>query len=40
MIVAILGYPVYFLVRLSFERYGLAQLIAHKGEWIGLDNFT
>ena len=40
VIVAILGYPVYFLVRLSFEHYGLFQLIAHKGEWVGLKNFT
>ena len=40
VIVAILGYPLYFLVRLSFEHYGLFQLIAHKGEWVGLDNFT
>ena len=40
VIVAILGYPVYFLARLSFERYGLTELIAHKGTWVGLDNFT
>ena len=40
VIVAILGYPVYYLVRLSFEHYGLFQLIAHKGQWIGLKNFT
>ena len=40
VIVAILGYPVYFLVRLSFEQYGLFQLIAHKGKWIGLHNYT
>jgi len=40
VIVAILGYPVYFLTKLSFERYGLEQLIAHEGDWIGLDNFT
>jgi len=40
VIVAILGYPVYFLTKLAFERYGLEQLIARKGEWIGLDNFT
>jgi N,N'-diacetylchitobiose transport system permease protein len=40
VIVAILGYPVYFLVRLSFERYGLSELIAHKGTSVGLDNFT
>ena len=36
---AILAYPLYFLVRLSFQRYGLFQLIAHKGEWVGLHNF-
>ncbi|HWE80999.1 MAG TPA: sugar ABC transporter permease [Gaiellaceae bacterium] len=40
VIVAILGYPVYFLVRLSFEQYGLTELIQHKGRWIGLHNFT
>ena len=37
---AVLAYPVYFLVRLSFEHYGLFQLVRHKGEWIGVDNFT
>jgi N,N'-diacetylchitobiose transport system permease protein len=37
---AVLAYPIYFLVRLSFERYGLAELIAHKGSWIGVDNYT
>ena len=36
---AILGYPIYNLVRLSFERYGLFELIQRKGEWIGLDNY-
>ncbi len=40
VIVAILGYPVYYLVRLSFEQYGLFELIAHKGKWIGLKNYT
>ena len=40
VIVAILGYPVYFLARLSFQRYGLTELIAHKGTSVGLDNFT
>jgi N,N'-diacetylchitobiose transport system permease protein len=39
VIVAILGYPVYYLVRLSFEQYGLFELIAHKGHWIGLENY-
>jgi N,N'-diacetylchitobiose transport system permease protein len=36
---AILGYPLYKLVTLSFQRYGLAELIQKKGEWIGFDNF-
>src|SRR5262249_49181063 len=40
VIVPILGYPIYFLGRLSFEHYGLFQLIAHKGQWVGLKNFT
>jgi N,N'-diacetylchitobiose transport system permease protein len=35
----ILGYPIYKLVRLSFERYGLFELIQHRGHWIGLDNY-
>jgi N,N'-diacetylchitobiose transport system permease protein len=39
VIVAVLGYPVYYLVRLSFQHYGLFQLIAHKGTWVGLDNY-
>ena len=40
MIVAVLGYPLYQLVALSFQKYGLFELIAHKGEWIGLDNYS
>src|ERR1041385_7358176 len=36
---AVLGSPLYFLVRLSFQHYGLFQLIAHKGSWVGLHNF-
>ncbi len=37
---AILGYPLYKLATLSFQRYGLPELIQKKGEWIGLDNFS
>ncbi len=37
---AILGYPLYHLVTLSFQRYGLFELIKHKGTWVGLDNFS
>jgi N,N'-diacetylchitobiose transport system permease protein len=36
---AILGYPLYQLVTLSFQRYGLPELIQRKGEWIGFDNY-
>jgi len=37
---AILGYPIYSLVRLSLERYTLFELIRHHGQWIGLKNFS
>src|SRR3954469_14866923 len=37
---SILGYPLYNLVRLSFERYGLAELIQRSGTWIGLSNYS
>ena len=43
MIVAIavvLGYPIVKLFILSFQRYGLVELIQHKGVWIGLDNYS
>ena len=36
---AILGYPLYRLVALSFQRYGLPELIQRHGEWIGVDNY-
>jgi N,N'-diacetylchitobiose transport system permease protein len=35
----ILGYPIYELARLSFERYNLFELIRHQGHWIGLHNY-
>jgi N,N'-diacetylchitobiose transport system permease protein len=38
-VVLLLGYPIYKLVRISFERYGLFELIQHHGHWIGLDNY-
>ena len=40
VITAILGYPLYKLVTLSFQQYGLAELIQKKGAWIGLDNYS
>src|SRR6266542_1592323 len=39
VIAAILGYPLYSLVRLSFEQYGLFELIRHDGSWVGLRNY-
>jgi N,N'-diacetylchitobiose transport system permease protein len=36
---AVLGYPLYKLVTLSFQQYGLAELIQRKGSWIGFDNY-
>ena len=40
VIVAVLAYPLYQLAALSFQKYGLFELIAHKGQWIGLDNYS
>jgi N,N'-diacetylchitobiose transport system permease protein len=37
---AILGYPIYSLVRLSLQHYTLFELIRHHGQWVGLDNFS
>ncbi len=39
-IVAILGYPLYQLVRLSFQQYGLAELIQHHGVSVGFANYA
>ncbi len=36
---AVLGYPLYWLVRLSFKQYELFNLIAHTGPSVGLHNF-
>ena len=36
---AILGYPLYWLVKLSTEKYGLFELIRHQGVSIGLHNY-
>jgi N,N'-diacetylchitobiose transport system permease protein len=35
----ILGYPLYWLVKLSTQRYGLFELIRHQGVAIGLHNY-
>jgi N,N'-diacetylchitobiose transport system permease protein len=40
VITAILGYPLYKLVTLSFQKYGLFELIQRQGTWIGFDNYA
>jgi N,N'-diacetylchitobiose transport system permease protein len=39
ILVGVLAYPLYWLGRISFEHYGLRELIAHRGTWTGLDNY-
>ena len=39
-VAGILGYPLYNLVRLSFQHYGLFELIRHHGESVGTKNFA
>jgi N,N'-diacetylchitobiose transport system permease protein len=38
--VAALVYPLYKLVTLSFQQYGLPELIQRRGEWVGFDNYS
>jgi N,N'-diacetylchitobiose transport system permease protein len=40
VIAGVLGYPLYLLVKLSFEKYDLPQIIAHRGVWVGLANYS
>ena len=35
----ILAFPLGMLVYLSLQHYGLRELIAHQGEWVGLGNY-
>src|SRR4051794_30709941 len=39
VIAVVLGYPLYWLVKLSTERYGLFELIRHAGTSVGLANY-
>ena len=39
-ITVILGYPLYSMVKLSFQKYTLFELIRHSGDWVGLRNFS
>jgi N,N'-diacetylchitobiose transport system permease protein len=40
VIVAVLGYPLWQIVALSFQKYGLFELIRHQGTWIGTANYA
>jgi N,N'-diacetylchitobiose transport system permease protein len=39
VLAAVLGFPLYRLVSLSFQQYGLRELFAGKGTFIGLENY-
>jgi N,N'-diacetylchitobiose transport system permease protein len=39
VIAGILAFPLAMLGWLSLQNYGLRELIAHQGEWVGLDNY-
>jgi N,N'-diacetylchitobiose transport system permease protein len=39
VLAAILGYPVYDLIRLSLQKYQLFELLQHHGVYVGLHNF-
>jgi N,N'-diacetylchitobiose transport system permease protein len=36
----VLAYPLYLLVKMSFQKYGLFELIKHKGHWVGTANYA
>jgi N,N'-diacetylchitobiose transport system permease protein len=36
----VLAYPLYMLVKMSFQKYGLFELIRHKGRWVGTANYS
>jgi N,N'-diacetylchitobiose transport system permease protein len=39
VIVGVLAFPLGMLGWLSLQKYGLRELIAHQGQWVGLDNY-
>jgi N,N'-diacetylchitobiose transport system permease protein len=39
VIVGVLAFPLGMLVWLSLQHYGLRELIAHQGDWVGLNNY-
>jgi len=39
VIAGVLAFPLGMLVWLSLQHYGLRELIAHQGDWVGLNNY-
>ena len=40
VIAGVLAYPLYLLVNLSFQKYGLFELVRHKGRYVGTANYS
>src|SRR5689334_22627958 len=40
VLAGVLGYPLLDMIVVSLQRYGLSQLIAHQGVFIGLRNYA
>ena len=40
MVGVVLAYPLYLLVKMSFQKYGLFELIRHQGRWVGTANYA
>ncbi len=40
VIAAVMAYPMGFLTNLSLQDYGLRELLAHQGVWVGLANYA
>src|SRR5690349_11143186 len=40
VIAAVMGYPIGFLGSLSLQSYGLRELLAHQGTFVGLANYA
>lgn len=40
VIAAVMAYPMGFLASLSLQDYGLRELLAHQGTWVGLGNYA
>jgi N,N'-diacetylchitobiose transport system permease protein len=39
VLAAVLAYPLYYLIKVSFQHFGLKELIHHTGAWVGTANY-